>query len=803
MPSWLTTAWDSVASVVTAPFSFLGDVAIGAIFAATEALAQFAFWAAGLFLQMTGALLDIAIKATISSELYANLEIINVGWTTVRDFSNMFFIFALLYIAIKTILGLGGGSTKKWVANLIIAAVLINFSLFATKVVVDAGNVLAMGFWERMSITVNGTSQPSAALHLMQGLKLQTSMDIKDAAGNAIQTDAAKRTMMYLGGALVMLVAGYVFLAGAIMMIIRTVTLILLMITSPFAFLSFAMPVGGGFASKWFSELVSNAFVAPAFLAMLYLVIRIINSLDLANLTGSDGTKFAGVFSGDIASSPILYNYIMMIIMMLACLKVANAVSSGAGSQAGAMAKVGIGMGAGYFAGSAGVAGRQVGGRVGRLASESRTLQNLANNPNSRMARLAGNIGLRGGKWMQTSTWDARNSSAVNKALGAGGVRMNAGSKKNFETHGGVAVGMATRGLVGGTKMLGDKVLGKERMDAMGKAIPGGATLAKGYQTAFVKDQLGTEREKEIIARANARHGDSPEAMKQMLTDRGVDLSASRNKETTKTLDRKIALKAQEDKAKDDFKAYEAAIKAGKSPDEIKALGTALATSFTSALQGMTGKETGDFLKEEHLNNPAIIKVLGTKELSAVAAKGAELKPSTLSTMTQIIVDEGTPGAKEFLKNQAKVQGPLAYDAKANLTKLTAEYDTKKTELAGDEAAWNTYATGKKKEISSALGMMGGAQAIKELSDEVITHEAVVSQYNAKVVRELKKKIVDTDGANSDLAQKFDAQIKTHNPSIAPKTPPTPHPRDTAAERSAPKGVVIQPTGDDSSLGLA
>lgn len=148
MPSWLTTVWDSVTSGVTASFSFLADKAIGGMFAILEAIAQFGFWAAGQFLQMTGALLDIAIKATISSDLYANLEIINVGWTTVRDFSNMFFIFALLYIAIKTILGLGGGQTKRWVANLIIAAVMINFSLFATKVVVDAGNVLAMGFWD-------------------------------------------------------------------------------------------------------------------------------------------------------------------------------------------------------------------------------------------------------------------------------------------------------------------------------------------------------------------------------------------------------------------------------------------------------------------------------------------------------------------------------------------------------------------------------------------------------------------------------------------------------------------------------
>ncbi len=803
MPSWLTTVWDSVTSGVTASFSFLADKAIGGMFAILEAIAQFGFWAAGQFLQMTGALLDIAIKATISSDLYANLEIINVGWTTVRDFSNMFFIFALLYIAIKTILGLGGGQTKRWVANLIIAAVMINFSLFATKVVVDAGNVLAMGFWERMAITVNGTTQPSAALHLMQGLQVQTTLDTKDADGNPVQTDAAKRTMMYLGGALVMLVAGYVFLAGAIMMMIRTVTLILVMITSPFAFLSFAMPVGGGFASKWLSELVSNAFVAPAFLAMLYLVIRIINSLDMNNLTGSSGTKFAGLFSGDVASSPILYNYLMMILLMLACLKVANAVSSGAGDRAGGLAKIGMGVGAGYLAGSAGMAGRQFGGRIGKIASESEQLRKLAANPNSRMARLAGNIGLKGGKWMQTSTWDARNSSVVNKALAQGGVRMNAGSKKTFDTHGGQGVSMAARSLVGGTKMLGDKVVGKERMDALGKAIPGGATIAKGYQTAFVKDQLGTEREKELLAKAKDRH-DDPLARKAYLEDRGVDLSSKRNKDTTDALNREIGLKSRKDTAKEAFKAYQTAEKEGKSREELSKMGSEMATAFATTLSTMTTKEKADFLNEDHIQNPAIIGVLTSSDLTAISSKSAEMKPEAIRALTNGIAASGTTSAKTYIKNQAKVQGPLAYDASANLTTLIADYDAKKTELAQDSAAWGAYAEKQRKEIGNALGMMGGANEIKDLADEVVTHEAVVSQYNAKVVREMKKKIADSDGASSALAQKFDEQVALHSPHKEAPVPPPPSAKDEAAKRSAPKGVVITPSSqDDSSIGLA
>ncbi len=356
---------------------FLANKASDAALGLVELLVDGIFWSASQFLILCGWLLDNAIRFTISRDLYASLQVINTGWTTVRDFSNMFFIFALLYIAIKTILGLGGGNTKRWVANLIIAAVLINFSLFATKVVVDAGNVLAMGFWERMEMTPGG-GNPSAAQHLMQGLKVQTTVDTRDSEGNTIGSDPLNRIIIKLGGTVVMLIGGYVFLAGAIMMIIRTVSLILIMISSPFAFLGFGLPVGGGFAQKWLKELIANTFVAPAYLAMLFIVITIVNGLDLNRLSNSEGTRMAGVFSGDMGSFPIIYNFIIIIMLLLASLKVASAVSEGAGSHAGNLARKGMG---GAYAGAAAFGGKAYRTTVGKYSAkqlENKELHHMA-----------------------------------------------------------------------------------------------------------------------------------------------------------------------------------------------------------------------------------------------------------------------------------------------------------------------------------------------------------------------------------------------------------------------------------------
>ena len=79
---------------------------------------------------------------------------VSEAWVVVRDLSNIFFIFILLYIAFQTILGLGGhgGGPKKMIAQVIIMALLINFSMFFTKVIIDSSNILALIFYNKIDI---------------------------------------------------------------------------------------------------------------------------------------------------------------------------------------------------------------------------------------------------------------------------------------------------------------------------------------------------------------------------------------------------------------------------------------------------------------------------------------------------------------------------------------------------------------------------------------------------------------------------------------------------------------------------
>ena len=68
------------------------------------------------------------------------------AWGIVRDIVNIFFIVSLVYIGIMTILGIHASENKKMVGMVVLIALVINFSLFTTKIVIDASNIMAKGF---------------------------------------------------------------------------------------------------------------------------------------------------------------------------------------------------------------------------------------------------------------------------------------------------------------------------------------------------------------------------------------------------------------------------------------------------------------------------------------------------------------------------------------------------------------------------------------------------------------------------------------------------------------------------------
>ncbi len=643
------------------------------IMEAVAVLAELINKAAAIFLSSMAFILDAAIDKTIKGGTY-ELEVVDIGWTAVRDFSNMFFIFALLYIAILTILGLAGSNTKRWVAHLIIGAILINFSLFATKVVIDTGNVLAVGFWEQLKSDQGGTEVNSAAAHFMQGFKIQTvysseDQNANDGAGEALKLNDSSRTIINLGGAILMFIAGYLFLAGAVMMIVRTVTLILLMIFSPFAFLGFSLPKGGGFAHTWLNKLIGSTFVAPAFIFMLYLNALIINALDLTKLANADTSAYSAAFLGHANNFEIILNFVTLTILLLSSMTVANAVSSGAGTQAGSWSKKLLGYGGGLAVGAAGIAGgrilRQTAGATGSVIAKNKKIDEYARSKNW-MVRNVANVAKKSGDAMAKSTWDVRNTGlvkGVNTGLGVAGTGIalqgvGSASKKSYATHGGVA----------------------------GSALAAGGTAALRKMGVDIDQEKfgykGTAREEEYIKIAKDRFKGNPEAQKAYLQDRGVQLDEKRNKDEIKKLNQEIS----ETKAKETIKNAEQKDKEistlEKKVEELRTGGASQAEvreaeeALTKAVEEMTGafRSVGskyvtemtldaspDGVKNRALLTSSAFAKYGTQEQLKAIAGREDVDHNFLSQVRDNSLSQGSKSTKDYLVRQMRNEDSRFY----------------------------------------------------------------------------------------------------------------------------------------------
>lgn len=310
----------------------------------------------GVILGFAGFLLDAVTHWTILDfgNLYRNyigFAIENL-WTFVRDLLNMLFIFGLVYIGFKVMLDANDSKTKQALGYLVAAALLINFSLFITKAVIDFSNFTAIQLAQLIQIdqadVESGlTSLSGAAVSSRDftdnpgetGFRLKTSEAFMELTSlhtilsthetdGFVDTDAdiTEHWGYILGVALFLLIAAFVFISGAIMLVIRFIAMVIFMILSPLMFLGWIFPGLSNYSEQYWSKFFRYAFYAPAYIFMLLLSFKVL--VDFRSLMGAKGspTTFAAAFiegnnEGQFLS--ILY-FTIACAFMFASLKIAD-----------------------------------------------------------------------------------------------------------------------------------------------------------------------------------------------------------------------------------------------------------------------------------------------------------------------------------------------------------------------------------------------------------------------------------------------------------------------------------------------
>ncbi|MFZ2205683.1 MAG: hypothetical protein WAV23_03775, partial [Minisyncoccia bacterium] len=233
--------------------------------------------------KLAASILDFFIYYSTLSTSYSG-SFIGSAWATVRDIANIFFIIALLYVAIQTILGLGGHGGKKMIATIVIVALLINFSMFFTQVIIDGSNILAKVFYNHIdSKGANGEILPAGGA----GQKSITVLLVNTFDPQTVIAEKAKQPGMtliiILISIILMVYMIYIFMSVALLFVGRVAGLWVAMIMAPIAFASYTLPfdIPGVGHKKWWDDLLKQAFMAPLFIFFLYVILLLGKSFHL------------------------------------------------------------------------------------------------------------------------------------------------------------------------------------------------------------------------------------------------------------------------------------------------------------------------------------------------------------------------------------------------------------------------------------------------------------------------------------------------------------------------------------------
>ena len=272
-------------------------------------------------------------------------SIVQSGWQVTRDLANMFFVLVLLAIAFATILRVETYGMKALLPKLIIAALLINFSLVLAGVFIDfsgiltdffvsdgqeffkdiadsmrlpkimtttaeekivgwqcnlAGNFLTKGICES---STGGNCAPVACTPIIAEAKIKTETDWKKLGDNYW---AVISSLFF--SIVFTIIAAFVFGAFAFLLLARILIIWFLLILAPLAWFFWVLPATRNLFSQWWQTFIKWVFFAPA--AVFFIWLSVNSWLGYIQGSPAPGNKIVGgmkqIVTNDVLSSRLM-----------------------------------------------------------------------------------------------------------------------------------------------------------------------------------------------------------------------------------------------------------------------------------------------------------------------------------------------------------------------------------------------------------------------------------------------------------------------------------------------------------------
>jgi len=257
--------WDVTAG------SFFGWAA-GAFAYGIGLLAGSAFWLVGLVVSLA---LNFNLHITESGN-----SIVRSGWDIMLNLTNLGFVLAIIVIAFATILQFENYAIKKTLWKLIVAALLVNFSLTISSAFIDVANNATEFMMEKSG--ASGTDAPLKWASAMAGmfqaqqlLVVDKNFDTNRAAGLAEGAFSTFMTIFasLIFGAVFTFIAAITMFTIAVLLFVRYVQLSFLLIFSPIIWLCWIFPATQTYWGMWWKRFLKWTFFAPIMMFFMYLAL--------------------------------------------------------------------------------------------------------------------------------------------------------------------------------------------------------------------------------------------------------------------------------------------------------------------------------------------------------------------------------------------------------------------------------------------------------------------------------------------------------------------------------------------------
>ncbi|MDB5189691.1 MAG: hypothetical protein JWN49_17 [Parcubacteria group bacterium] len=354
-------------------FSNIGQCIVNAIGAPILLISSF-------LLGIAGVLFNLVVVKTVFqfSSLIGNAPGLLLAWGILRDIGNMILLFGFIFMGLATILDLHTYTAKKALPQLIIFAVLMNFSLFAAEAIIDTSNVFSTILYSQANNspcafggTLNATKTAGVSSGNSGDANINASEDsingcINDGiAGSIMQASglstifSARNTLdislsVYIGLSLFAIIGAVVMFAASIMLVIRALTLTFLMVLAPLGFAGMAVPMLQKMAGKWWNMLIHQAFFAPILLLLIFVSLKVSEAF---SATGGTAGLAGALSDPNVTTMGIILVFTLIMGFLIASLVAAKSFGAmGADFAIKTAGNVGFGV--------TGWAGRATGGRA-------------------------------------------------------------------------------------------------------------------------------------------------------------------------------------------------------------------------------------------------------------------------------------------------------------------------------------------------------------------------------------------------------------------------------------------------------